>query len=172
MQAQPFKGRLALTMPINGTEQALEAKKTKYRPAHSIKAPAVKTAVISRRTQGQTKAQIARELGIATNTVNGIIEESGLDKILSDQGLESAKLIPEALRVAHVRLAKDSESMAIKVLENTIWPLNDRLTGNKRMAGDVTLNQTLQVLLSNETAKDEKLNSPVLNVIPNTPEDK
>lgn len=133
---------------LNSGDQVadLPRKKTKYRPSHSIKAPSIKTAVISRRSQGQSKAQIAREIGISANTVNCIVEESGLDAILQDQGLQSAKLIPEALRVASVRLAKDSETMAIKVLENTIWPLQEKQSG-QRMTGDTVLNQTLNVLL-------------------------
>jgi hypothetical protein len=132
------------------TSIVVAPKKSKYRPASSRKPPAIKTAVISRRSQGITKRQIAREVGISANTVNCILEESHLDAIMADQAQESAKLIPEALRVARVRLSKDSENMAIKVLENTIWPLQDKPNG-RRMNTDVVLNQTLQVLLKGNT---------------------
>lgn len=147
--------------------QPPETKKNSVFRKRTNKAPSVKNAVVARRASGQSNSKIARDLGIAVNTVKSIANLTDIDKILEDQAFQSAKLIPEAIRVAGVRLAKDSENMAIKVLENTIWPMNERLTGTKRMTGDVTLNQTLQVLLRSDSpiegSKDENLKSIVIN---------
>jgi|SRR5580704_3698424 transposase-like protein len=117
------------------------------KPRRSNKSPAVKASVVAKRVSGESITQIARDLDITRPTVYAILNETNIDAMLKNQAIESANLIPEALRVARVRLAKDSETMAIETLKNTIWPLQEKPHG-KQMAGDVTLNQTLNVLLS------------------------
>jgi hypothetical protein len=108
---------------IAPTQQVKPYKKP-YPPRKSRKPQAIKTAVIAKRANGANKASIARDLQITPNCVTAIVEESGIDRHLEDAQLQSVKLIPQAIRVAEHRLAQNSENMAIKVLENTIWPLN------------------------------------------------
>lgn len=102
--------------------QTIPALKT----ARSRKAPSLKTAVIVRRSQGQDKTRISKDLGIARNTVTRILEENDVTRHLEANRGASLDLIPKAIQVAHDRLSKGSENMAIKVLENTIWPLNQK----------------------------------------------
>jgi hypothetical protein len=134
----------------------------------SIKPPAVKNEVVARRSLGQTKTQIARDLGIAVNTVSSIVALSDIDAIMEDGRLGTMKRVPQALKTLDVRLEKNSENAALWLLDKCF---EGKDLGSKRMVGDVTLNQTLQVLLrADETPKDEKLNSPIINVIETTPE--
>lgn len=118
---------------------ALQEPRTPYKPRKSIKSPALQSKVLTHRAIGSSKEKIAKELGIDKRTVTNILELHDFDNELTANQAVSMKLIPEAIRVAHVRLAKDSESMAIKVLENTIWPLNGK---NKQagMRGDLMVN--------------------------------
>jgi hypothetical protein len=111
-------------------QNSAEPQKTSYRPRSSKKAPVIKTEVIAPRAQGQSKSKIAREMGIAYNTASSVIRLSNIDEMLEDGRIQSANLIPEAIRVAKARLAQNSENMAIKVLENSVWPIEAKATGN------------------------------------------
>ena len=112
----------------------------------SRKSPALKTAVIIKRSQGRDKTSISKELGIARNTVSRILEESDVDLHITAGQQASLGLIPAAIRVAEHRLALNSENMAVKVLENTIWPLKDRVG---KSAGDPSLVLAIQNLMGN-----------------------
>lgn len=126
------------------------------------KAPAIKNAVVSRRLLGEPTAKIARDLGIAVNTVRNITNLTDVDSMMEDGRIGAMKRIPQALKTLDIRLEKNSESAAIWLLDKC-FDANEKQ--GKRMSGDVTLNQTLQVLLrSDET---EKLNSSVINVSEN-----
>jgi len=74
--------------------------------------------------------------------------------------------VPAALKTLDVRLEKNSESAALWLLDKCFD--NQQPTGN-RLASDVTLNQTLNVLLHSdppaETANPEKLKSSVISEI-------
>lgn len=132
---------LAMGNPVPQTPPAA------YKRHKSRKAPAIKTAVIVQRAQGKAKSHIARDLGITHNTVNVILEESDIERHLSANQAASLSLIPAAIRAAHVRLKMNSETMAIKVLENTIWPLN----GKTGKANDAGLTLAIQNLLLGPT---------------------
>ena len=127
---------------VSSALQPLPAKK----PRRSNKAPAVKAAVLISRANGTDKRKIARELGIARQTVEAIIEEANLDQSLESGRIQSATLIPEALRVARFKLSQNSENMAIKVLENTIWPLDSKVS-SRAMNADSVLNLAINNLI-------------------------
>lgn len=127
--------------------QAIPGYKKPYPPRKSRKAPAVKTAVIAKRAQGQNITSIANDLGITRNTTRSIIEESDIDRQLESGQLQSLSLIPAALRVMHDRLAKGSENAAIKTLEATIWPLQSKTSKQQ----DPGLVLAIQNLMGNVT---------------------
>lgn len=131
----------------------------------SNKAPALKAAVLIQRANGTPKMQIARELEIARGTVDAIIEEANLDVQLESGILQSVTLIPEAIRVAKHRLSQNSENMAIKVLENTIWPLNQK----SGKGNDPHLTLAIQNLMGNVTVGSQVAqNVPVTHQQPIT----
>ena len=119
------------------------------KPRKSTKPPAIKASVITRRVQGQSKRSIARDLHITANTVDTILEESQIDSHLESGQRLSVTLIPEAIRVAKHRLSQNSENMAIKVLENTIWPLNN--VKRSGMADNIGLTVAIQQLIMPNT---------------------
>jgi hypothetical protein len=106
--------------------ETVTANKKAYRPKSSRKAPAIQSAILAKRANGQSKLKIKRDLGIAYNTVTNVIDLNNFDETLQRERLASMDLIPESIRVAKHRLSQNSENMAIKVLENTIWPLNSK----------------------------------------------
>ena len=150
--------------------QVLETKKNTVVRKRSIKPPAIQSEIIARRVSGQNKTRIARELGIAQNTVTSVLALNNVEAMFEDGRIGAMKRIPKALETLDVRLEKNSESAALWLLDKCF---DDSKVTGKRMTGDVTLNQTLQVLLKgSDDPKDEKLKSPVINVIENTPSDK
>jgi hypothetical protein len=110
--------------------------------------------VLTQRAIGSSKEKIAKDLKIDKRTVTNILELHDFDNELAANQSVSMSLIPEAIRVAHVRLKKDSESMAIKVLENTIWPLNNK--GGKGMKPGDNLFLSIQNLIQPQTVKPEE----------------
>lgn len=128
--------------------------------ASSRKPTAVQSEIIARRVSGQNKSEIARGLGVARNTVTSVLELNNVEQMFEDGRLGALKRVPQALKTLDVRLEKNSESAAIWLLDKCFD--NQQPTG-KRMAGDVTLNQTLQVLLRPETPESDKLKSPVIS---------
>lgn len=129
----------------------------------SRKPPAVKTAVIAKRAQGQNITSIAKDLGITRNTTRTIIQESDIDRQIQSGQLQSLDLIPEALRVARVRLGKDSETMAIEVLRQSIWPLNAK----PGRAPDANLTIAIQNLMQVQAPQSVKQET-VIDVVPDT----
>jgi hypothetical protein len=115
------------------------------KPRKSRKAPAIKNAVIVARAQGKPKSHIARDLGIAHNTVNAIIEESCVDKQIESGRQLSVGLIPRAIGVIEHRLSLNSENAALRVLENTIWPLQSKTSKQP----DAGLTIAIQQLMGN-----------------------
>jgi hypothetical protein len=120
----------------------------------SRKAPALKTQVIIKRSQGQDKTSIGKDLGIARNTVTRIIEECDVERHIEANRSASLDLIPESIRVAKYRLSQNSENMAIKVLENTIWPLNAK-QGKAPEPGLTIAIQNLMQVQPNQPVKQE-----------------
>jgi hypothetical protein len=129
-----------------GTSAPILPRKKVYPARRSNKPQMVKTAVIAKLAHGATKSQIARDLDITRNCVTTIEEESGIKQHLQDGTSSVVGLIPEAIRVAKVRLAKDSENMAVKVLEWTVAPIMGH--GDKAMTGDMHLSLAIQNLIS------------------------
>lgn len=137
------------------------------RPRRSVKPPQLKAAVITRRVQNQSKRKIAKDLGITRNTVATILEESHIEQHLQAFQVESVGLVPASLQVYRDRLAKGSEFVATKVLENTIWPL----TSKAGKAGDPGLVLAIQNLMGNITVQSQanqqdKLAKPTLDLQP------
>ena len=144
------------------------------KPRHSNKAPSVKAQVISKRIQGEPIAKIARDTGISRPTVYTIINEADLDTMFADGRVGVMKRVPQALQTLDVRLDKNSETAALWLLNKCFD--NQQPTGN-RLASDLTLNQTLNVLLHSDPAPAEpaeasKLKSSVISEIEIQPTDK
>lgn len=126
----------------------------------------LKAEVITRRVQKQSKRQIAKALGITRNTVATILEESHIEQHLQAFQVESVGLVPASLQVYRDRLAKGSEFVATKVLENTIWPLSSKAGRGP----DPGLTLAIQNLMGNITVQsqgneqDKPLNSTAIDV--------
>jgi hypothetical protein len=128
-----------------------------YKPKKTLKPPAIQSAILAKRANGDSKAKISRDLGMAINTVTNVLELNDFDKNLQTEQAQSLKLIPRAIQVAHDRLSKGSENMAIHVLENTIWPLQSKTS----KAHDPGLTLAIQNLMGNVTVQSTTELKPV-----------
>jgi hypothetical protein len=128
-----------------------------YKPKTSRKAPATQNAILAKRAAGHSKAKISRDLGISPNTTTSILELNDFDRNLQAEQRTSLSLIPRAIQVAHERLAKGSENMAIHVLENTIWPLNAK----QGKTSDPGLTLAIQNLMGNVQVNTPQSVTPV-----------
>lgn len=137
--------------PLSSNSSHLQAIPVRKFP-RSRKPPAIKTAVILKRANGEDKTKIANDLGITRNTVRAILEESDIDRHLESGQIQIVQLIPEAIRVAKHRLAQNSENMAIKLLENTVLPIQ----GKAGKAGDPALVLAIQTLMGNVTVHTQE----------------
>lgn len=82
----------------------------------TTKPPQVVNEVIIRRAMGQSRNMIAKDLGIAQNTVTSIVALENIDQLIQDGRLSVARLIPKSVNVLDQRLDKGSESAATTIL--------------------------------------------------------
>ena len=106
----------------------------------SVKPIAVQATVIAKTILGESKTQIGKDLGIARNTVTGILEDSDIERQIVEGTLACANLIPESVRVVRHRLKKNSEHAAFRILEGigVLGAKGDNSQGN-------TVNLTVQI---------------------------
>ena len=115
----------------------------------SRKPQAVKTAVLAKRVNGANKAQICRDLGIAKNTVNRILDESDIDAQLESGTAQACRLIPKAIKVVDDRLSKGSENAAFRLLEG-VGVLGEKR--NMKKSNDPSLHLAIQNLIMPHTS--------------------
>ena len=117
-----------------------------YKPKRSVKSPLVQARVLQKRANGESKRQIAHDLKIARNTVTSVLELNQFEQTLQNERNESLRLIPAARKAIAHRLALNDGNIGVKVLENTIWPLDNK---NQKSAGDPGLVLAIQNLMGN-----------------------
>ena len=123
----------------------------------SRKPQAVKTAVLAKRVNGANKAQICRDLGIAKNTVNRILDESDIDAQLESGTAQACRLIPKAIKVVDDRLSKGSENAAFRLLEG-VGVLGEKR--NMKKSNDPSLQIAIQNLIMPHTSNSGSSQSP------------
>lgn len=82
----------------------------------SRKAPSVKAAVITRRVNGESKLEIAKDLGITRNTVTTILEESNVEQYLNEHRANAIELIPLAHNAVKTKLIKGDGNLGRQIL--------------------------------------------------------
>jgi len=155
--------------PVLEPEQPKTKKKSTILQRSTRKAPAIKNAVVARRLSGEPISKIAKDVGLAVNTVKSIINLTDVDKMMEDGRAGAMNRIPQALKTLDVRLEKNSESAAIWLLDKCFE--NQQQTG-KKMASDTTLNQTLNILLHGDNSSKEPQNVTITQTLSDTPTDK
>jgi hypothetical protein len=68
-------------------------------PTH--KSPQSQQAVIAKRLRGDSKRQIARDLGMGRNTVDGILSESQVEAAVAQGRTQLVELVPKAIELIH-----------------------------------------------------------------------
>jgi Homeodomain-like domain len=130
----------------------------------SVKPEAVKQAVVSKRLQGQSKRQIARDLDIHRETVDNILDESQVEAALAQWRRDYLQLVPAALKIVERMLGKaqdkasvdkDMFSAALQVLKGTgVHEERTRSQNTAKISEDLThasddeLNKSINELLA------------------------
>jgi hypothetical protein len=142
------------------TLQSQPAPRRAYKPKSSLKPPAIQSAILAKRANGASKAKISRELGVAVNTVTNVLELNDFDRNLDSERLESLSLIPLARAAVKARLEKNDGAIGIKVLENSIWPLNAKTS----KAPEPGLTLAIQNLMGNVQVNAQVEQKPAIEV--------
>lgn len=85
----------------------------------SNKPPAVQAAVVVKAIEGESKCQIAQDLGISRNTVTAILEDTELSKLVLEGKTKLHRLIPKSLGSLEYALDKHKTPEAILILRAT-----------------------------------------------------
>ncbi|GEM_PF-5008214 len=114
----------------------------------SKKPESVKQAVVSKRLQGESKRQIARDLEIGRATVDNILDESQVEAALAQWRRDYLQLVPTALRVTkqfledgerNAPIDKDVFNGALQILKGTgVHEERTRARSDVRVTKDLT----------------------------------
>jgi len=85
----------------------------------SNKPPAVQAAVVVKAINGESKRQIAEDLGLARNTVTAILEDAELNQLVLEGKSRLHRLIPKSLGSLEYALDKHKTPEAILILRAT-----------------------------------------------------
>lgn len=133
----------------------------------SKKPESTKQAVVSKRLQGASKREIARDLGIHRETVDSILDESQVEAAMAQCRQDYLKLAPRALDVVErfliagseegVAIDKETFTGALQVLKGTgVHEERTRSRNDLRVSRDLTnasdeeLDKSITELLSSE----------------------
>jgi DNA-binding XRE family transcriptional regulator len=84
----------------------------------SRKPAAFKSAIVARIAAGHTKTRIAKDLGIARNTVRAIADETNIERELEAYRPDAVKLIPKAFQALEKSLDRGDGALGIRYLED------------------------------------------------------
>ncbi len=87
--------------------------------SRSTKPAVVKNAVIAKSAMGESKTQIAEDLGITRNTVRTILSEAEIDQFIQEGRSNCMRLIPKAVRAVDNALENLNPSIGLSVLDRT-----------------------------------------------------
>lgn len=118
------------------------------KPKKTLKSPTVQAQVLTRRANGDSKLKISKDLKMSRNTVISILDLNNYEQTLQSERVSSLSLIPAARKAVEHRLKMNDGNIGIKVLENTIWPLNEK---QGKSSGDPSLVLAIQNLMGNVT---------------------
>lgn len=128
------------------------------KPKRSTKPPSIKAQVIAKRVNGDSKRQIAHDVGISRQAVRSIINESDIDQQLQSGLVMAAQLIPKSIKVIDMRLDKGSESAAFGILNPLV--LSRAAQANpQRMTADVNLQVAINALIQPAKAANEPVHA-------------
>lgn len=81
------------------------------------KSPAVQTAIIAKRVQGASVAQIARDLDISRNTVTSIVELSTVEQQIEQYRKDAVALAPLAIKAVSNQIESGDGDLGLRLLD-------------------------------------------------------
>jgi hypothetical protein len=126
----------------------------------TYKSPVVQNQVLARALAGQSKRRIARELGVARDTVTNIQNLGQIGPLLEEARAQCVALIPKAIEVVDKCLDKESEGAAFRVLEGTGVLGDNHATPTYSIENDAALQSMLALM---PTARPAAPSNPRIN---------
>lgn len=114
--------------------------------ATSTKPPAIKAATIARYVEGQSKAEIARELQIDRETVARILDEPGIKEAVEASRMRCMALLPKAERAVERQLDDGDGDLGLRLLEKSGVLSGERGGATFNFTDDSTLQVALGML--------------------------
>lgn len=118
------------------------------KPRKSIKPTSVQAAILARSAMGETKTQIANDLGISRTTVHTILSSSEIEREVILGRSRVVQLIPNSIDVIEKKIEKGSETAALAILRGTQVLNNQPATVNQT---NVQANTWIQMLTAKRT---------------------
>jgi len=151
---------------VSDTAQTIDSTQAQAIPAliqpvkrrKSIKAPMVKAAVISKRTQGHNISSIAKDLGITRNTTRTILAEANFDQEIEAGRISCVKLIGKGAQAIEKAFDRGDGALAVRMFEGLGILGNSTKTGNKAMQADLHLQQAINVLIQPHATPSKRSN--------------
>lgn len=99
-------------------DTVIPPKKPRYtvKRKSTIKSKSIQTAVTVRRLDGQSKVQIAKDLGIAQNTVTSILALNSVEEQIAEARKGTIALAPLAIAAVQQQIEKGDGDLGYKVL--------------------------------------------------------
>ena len=109
-----------------GDERMSEGIQPKQRK--SRQSVATQSAIIAKYAMNEPKCKIAKDLGIAKQTVLTVLNATEIKRTVEEGRSRAISLIPRSLEVAEYRLSKNDGTMALGILRGTKVLVNEQLT--------------------------------------------
>lgn len=143
-----YQSMATATVPVTSTARPrkLAASRKSTRKAKSIQ-----SAIVAKRISGASKAQIARDLGLAVNTVTNIVELNDVDSAIEQYRKDAIALAPLAITAVRTDLEVPGNGMlGLRVLES-VGILGDNAIETQRRATNRT-NGAINILVQSHDA--------------------
>lgn len=132
---------------VQGSQPTQPQATPAYKPRKTLKSPAIQAQVLAKRVTGDSKAKIARDLGMAVNTVTSIIELTDFEREIEAGRISCVKLIGKGAQAIEKAFDKGDGALAVRMFEGLGILGNSTKTGNKAMGADLHLQQAINVLI-------------------------
>lgn len=109
----------ARALELKMASRRIEVRGTMPQNATSTKPPAIKAKVIALYAEGQSKARIARKLGIDRETVTRILDEPEIKEAVEASRSRCIALLPKAEQAVERQLDEGDGDLALRLLEKS-----------------------------------------------------
>lgn len=155
------------TAQVTSTVSVTPKRKLTAVRQRTVKPKSVQTAIAAKRISGASKRQIARDLGIAVNTVTNIVELNNIDTAIEQYRRDAVALAPLAITAVRTDLEIPGNGMlGLRVLES-VGVLGDNAIDTMRRT-NARVQGGINVLVQSGATVTVQANDAGASALPNT----